>query len=71
MFGRGQLLDVNDKIIRMRMMRSRDLVEFGTRLVEDKAKLYLVFGAVHPHVVGTTALYIIAVSYLFKIATFI
>ena len=71
MVGRGQLPDVRDKIDHMRVMRSRDPVEFGTRLDEDWVKLYLFFGAIHPHLVGTAAVHIIAVSYLFYITTFI
>ena len=65
MVRRGQLPDVHDKIDRMRVMWSRDPVEFGTRLDEDWVKLYLLFGAIHPHFVGTAAIHIIAVSCLF------
>ena len=43
MVGRGQLPDVRDKIDHMRVMRSRDPVEFGTRLDEDWVELYLFF----------------------------
>ena len=71
MVRRGQLPDVYDKIDRMRVMRSRDPVEFGTRLDEDWVQLYLFFGAIHPHLVGTAAIHIIAVSCLFYITTFI
>ena len=52
-------------------MRSRDPVEFGTSLGEDWVELYLFFGAIHPHLVGTAAIHIIAVSCLFYITTFI
>ena len=71
MVGRGQLPDVYDKIDRMRVMRSRDPVKFGTRLDEDWVQLYLFFGAIHPHPVGTAAIHIIAVNCLFYITTFI
>ena len=71
MVGHGQLLDVHNKIDRMRVMQSRDPVEFGTRLDEDWVELYLFFGAIHPHLVGTAAIHIIAVNCLFYITTFI
>ena len=54
----GQLLDINDKTVWMQLIRSCDLGKFGTRLVEDKAKLYLFYGAVHPRAVCTATLYI-------------
>ena len=54
----------------MRVMRSHDPVEFGTSLGEDWVELYLFFGAIHPHLVGTAAIHIIAVSCLFYIISY-
>ena len=60
--GHGQLTDINDKIFRAQTIQSHDAIEFCTSLVD----LYFVFGGFN-----TAALFVIAVTFLCGMTTFI